>query len=804
MNNNISSNSNLSNNKIIKPEGNHSEQWLFAVRKEYSHQYLTRSDFSQAQEQRINPIADHITINDLPNTQEDWDKILHAGTSQHKMVYIYMSEKLFHVNAIYIDVKNKKIYSLPDGLQIQLLAKGYTNYLPAIDIFAIKKETLQSDAISCASIAYQFGTKIENLLKANHELININAKDLDDEISIAEFSFKKQYQDPEDAISHYLLPENFYGITQRRAPIILNQKLVSLTNQPQLNSIPKPEHPPQYKIDFAKYFMHHKKFDKSNKYEYVFNNIKHNNIHQVYQQKIPHKEQLIAALNKIKANSDEQPKAALALAVQLTMLSGIIPNENFYQEFNLTENNFIQQLITESIKNPQHLKQLIADLQLNMNTKIVTALVTQLDVINGQELKKYIPEIVAELLINNKEQGLELTNKLLQSYQLNDDISSIKSIVKILIREKLGSTNISTFITALSQHIDQDMAYLLLQAKNKELCELALSHPDIKQHIPDFYVILHALVSGHSWLESKVANLAELTGKDSLMLMIEANLNEAQQLNTFQKQLLSKIFNLAIKELKKLTPTQRPGSHEKAIARVNKFLANSLLLLPEATAEVRYILKFADKNKIPLMAHPVTTLLLQSRSTKIDIELQYQLVSQLDQATFAQLLSTIAQKNDPELFNALLNLRQPTPNQIATVADSLYKIDAYTTLKKVSALIKQTYQALEYNDQQKIMTGIINLINVESKTNANIGYDLFTQFSHNLHENNISDLIQNALFSSSKYPVLAVQQLINSATQAQLEEWALSSRIGMAIEFSEASSNLSLKSALAPLSSKLN
>ena len=331
---------------------------LFAERCEHSYKFQTKSEFSAALSQ-IAHSADHIIAAKIPTQQTEWDDLVQNGKSQHKLIYIYPNEDLTHVTPLYIDTATKKVYSLPDldGTELASLPSGYTHCMPAISIYH-GKVTFQEDDLSCSYIALQFGKKIENMLTINQKLIILAGEELPSTIQEGTFIFKKNGQDPE--VDYYLLPESFYGITQRRSPIILNEAIVTLVAKKQLNNPLKyAQNNAQYKIEFEKYFIRHKSSDKTDKFAYVQENIKRNSYKKTYSKKISAvKAPLMYELKQLKL--EDKPKSkALALAVKTCLLTGAIPSKDFYQYFKLSQDEFWEQLRTFISQDPQQILGLI-------------------------------------------------------------------------------------------------------------------------------------------------------------------------------------------------------------------------------------------------------------------------------------------------------------------------------------------------------------------------------------------------------------------------------------------------------------
>lgn len=244
----------------------------------HTHKYPSKSDFCKNLLSMQNRSCDHIVSRDEFDSKA-LKQILTdtAGRNQNIVCYRWsgVDECLEHVSIVYIDKKDRKIYFMPDmylDLSNPCVLHGIANKLQEFEKFSYEvflpigsffksdtgqdSQNLQSDGNSCSFLAQQIGQKCDHMnSSAAYGKIKVvpDASVLMDlkQIDILEngkkFSWVPFHADDMDSIQTakffygvskaFILPNEFYGTTQRLAPIVLNEFLLNHFFPGQQNSV---------------------------------------------------------------------------------------------------------------------------------------------------------------------------------------------------------------------------------------------------------------------------------------------------------------------------------------------------------------------------------------------------------------------------------------------------------------------------------------------------------------------------------------------------------------------------------------
>ena len=457
-----------------------------------------------------------------------------------------------------------------------------------------------------------------------------------------------------------------------------------------------------------------------------------------------------------------------------------------------------------------------------MVAKIVTYLVT----LGSEALKKFIPQIAAELLnmksqatcellfsqprlkiASDEKHNLELTKKLLASYQLAQDPTSLRAILHSIIESNLSSPNIIRFIKdQVIKHIDRDLVLKLLASNNQELNELVFSNPTIKAKISVSDILYQSLVAKNSYLDVAVAKLAKLNPKESLALVTRIPDTATKSFSNFQQQLLIKIIQQAVLELGNCGLNLSGGAKEKyaTTQQLNQLLIHTVELLPSSKV-LEEILAFYAKQQLKLSDAALVQILTQASLNKIDFVLMQNLIIQLGQNEFSDLLGELAAKSDAFLFAYALEIRQLSPQELAHVFNQLEKINNHEILRKIGSLISDSYEKFNDAARRTIIVNINYLICSKANSKAVIGYKLLAQFAQQLNAKNLADLAYAAHMLKFKYAAPAIEYIINNATPTQLIAFSNNAELKeIMTEIMNNSNDLNLKQLINKLDSRLN
>lgn len=247
-------------NIIIRKNNSIQQDDSFFLKKtRFSFQYENRSDFCK---NILISIPDrkctHIVSYD-ELTAEKLKEILEETNSESNNIIYYKwssgRKPLLHVSVIYIDKKEQKIYYMPDTFLSRINSyaplidqlrqeTGYQICIPVSSYFLSQKATIQEDEISCSFISNQIAQKLEKMNQIDSpEFKFITIPNLADLIpKSAEISLIKHghlvstsIQIDEQILalpfSPFVYPDMFAGISQRLAPIKVNEYVLNLIQQ---------------------------------------------------------------------------------------------------------------------------------------------------------------------------------------------------------------------------------------------------------------------------------------------------------------------------------------------------------------------------------------------------------------------------------------------------------------------------------------------------------------------------------------------------------------------------------------------
>jgi hypothetical protein len=244
----------------------------------YVHKYPSKSDFCKSLLSMQNRSCDHIVSRDEFDAKA-LKQILTdtAGRNQNIVYYRWsgVDECLEHVSIVYIDKKDQKIYFMPDmsldlsnpyvsrdlGNKLQEFQKfSYEVCLPIGSFFKSDtgkdSQNLQSDGNSCSFLSQQIGQKCDHMnssaacgkikIVSNTTLL-MDLKQIDILENGKKLSWIPFHKDDMDSTQNaklfyeaskaFILPNEFYGTTQRLAPIVLNEFLLNRLFPGQENSV---------------------------------------------------------------------------------------------------------------------------------------------------------------------------------------------------------------------------------------------------------------------------------------------------------------------------------------------------------------------------------------------------------------------------------------------------------------------------------------------------------------------------------------------------------------------------------------
>lgn len=256
-------------NILIFPEDQLTEP--FSVDKRYfssndkgahTYQYPRREDFCKNILAMRNRSCIHIVSNDELDIR-NFKSILHetAGRSENIIFYRwYGTDLLVHANVVYIDKINRRIHFMPDDNELEFestysadLIRKFRKFQTSDETYSLcfpvgaffkKAQRIQKDYESCSFMSHQFAQKLEHMNSSSVDPTSLfvieDFKPFMKEIEITEqetvFKFTPFYEDnlfftPESVdletlfsvVKAYVFP--FPGVSQRRAPLVLNHAL---------------------------------------------------------------------------------------------------------------------------------------------------------------------------------------------------------------------------------------------------------------------------------------------------------------------------------------------------------------------------------------------------------------------------------------------------------------------------------------------------------------------------------------------------------------------------------------------------